>query len=748
MGRRCASRAAAVNAMVAPERSSSACASPDAGTPTVGAAATSVEGLRGRLHRRGRGRNGDGLSGRAARRCESNRQPASGAAAGVAGVQSSARCAGAAGAVPPLDSAACARAMEAQRLWSRHAWGGGVCVVAAVLAPFPGAPAVLVAPPVPLAPALAPVRLPPWCRSVSATAYPLSEDGLTNELVDLFHYLDLTPQEEAARARLLERVRGTVAELWGPSAAEGSPSTGSADVMLYGSYAIGLSLPSSDIDLALTFPDEERAEAAVSAAGGGGDSAVSQAAVEAAQRRQAVHLERLHDLAKRLQKSTALPPLEVQVYDQCRVPRIHLRDWASSGVSCDINSSFVSARVARIVARQRLWLQDTPLAVFLARITKAAVKQWRLSEVFRGGVASTALYCLVLRFLAQLEQLHQHAPVEEENLSPPQYEEAAAATRPPASTPSPTVHLSVSTSVRVTAAAAAVDAAGAATLQAAVDAPSYVPSWATSGTRCGRRGSSPPVCRRTGEDGGGAARQTPVPALALPTEMGASASISSPTAVSTSSSSSVSRWGSGNSVCGEDEEVDGYTQGGLTRSSGSATAATTPLPRTAASTPPPPGSDSDTPRSSGVAPPPPPPGCFPTTADLTRVARARYGASPARLLLKLWRFLSDEVFLGGYQVADVFGDDAVWDDGGVPHGNAATPSASLPSASSLERATFAGMASSDLSAASFRIPELLSLFRCSSTSLESMLRYQHYPNRAAPTMLSTVFVDPRQPSCA
>ncbi|KAG5488820.1 hypothetical protein JIQ42_00437 [Leishmania sp. Namibia] len=263
---------------------------------------------------------------------------------------------------------------------SSSAYGLPVCVslLRPPLPPFPG------------------VRLPAWCRAASVAAYPLSEDGLTSERVDFSRYLQLTSHEVEARARLLNYVRACVAEMWGPCKTGSEPGT-AAQVLLYGSYALGLSLPSSDIDLALTFPAEEEDDAArCSAEEGGGDCASGAPAFS--KKRQALHLERLHDPAGQLRKSATCSTLEIEVYDQCRVPRIHLRDMTGGGVSCDITTSFVSVRVACSVARQRLWLQGSPLAGFLVRITKAAVRQWGLNEVFSGGLASTALYCLVLRF--------------------------------------------------------------------------------------------------------------------------------------------------------------------------------------------------------------------------------------------------------------------------------------------------------------------------------------------------------------
>ncbi|KAG5464249.1 hypothetical protein LSCM1_00430 [Leishmania martiniquensis] len=690
-------------------------------------------------HGRFRGQEQELCQGGASRACNGKKQHALGLCKSMAGPESALTI------LPPLakDGSLCnadhVQVGHAGGWRNRHSWEDD--------SGFPGRSAYgalgcvpLRQPPPPL---FLGVRLPPWCRSASPAAYPLSEDGLTSELMDFSRYLQLTPHEEVSRARLLDYVQACVEELWGPFKIGCEPGA-TARVILYGSYAFGLSLPSSDIDVALTFPAEEAEDAARGSAEEGRENRAS-AALRISARRQALHLERLRDLARQLRKSAAFSALEVEIHDQCRVPRIHLRGTTRGGVSCDITTSFVSARVACIVARQRLWLQDSPLAVFLVRITKAAVKQWGLNEVFSGGLASTALYCLVLRFLAQMEQLCQHAQVEE-NLSPPRYEEAATTSAtaflpsPPQASLPPLPELSIPHSARgsceapiPTFTSATWAGRGGDTLIAAAAVPSYVPSWAVERMKYSLGKST--SLRDVKEDN----------ALGL----------------SGKTACSLSQWGRVRSACQEDkeadDEVDGYTQAGLSLSSGATTTATTPTAYTSACALSSSASDSHeggaaSVSATAIGPAHVDPAAkseseLPSAQELTRLAQARYGASPGRLLLKLWRFLSDDAFVTGYQVADAFGDDLVWCNGGEGCG-LNVGCAQLPLMSSLEQATFASTASSDLSAATFRLPELLSLFRHSSASLEDMLWYQRYPWRTAPTMLSTVFVDPRLPTAS
>ncbi|KAG5465720.1 hypothetical protein CUR178_00432 [Leishmania enriettii] len=268
-------------------------------------------------------------------------------------------------------------------------------------------------------------------------------------------------------------------------------------------------------------------------------------------------------------------------------------------------------------------------------------------------------------------------------------------------------------------------------LSAAAAVPSYVPGWAMYSKKYGLYKSSF-LCEAKGNN-----------ALCL----------------SRATACSLSHWGGVGSACQEDregdDEVDVYTHTGLTHSSSATTTTTTPTSRTAACTPSSAANESHygsgasesatVARPIHVNPAARREGWFPSAEELTRFAQGRYGASPARLLLRLWRFLSDDAFVGGYQVADAFGDDLVWCSRDDPS-NFNVVRTQLPSMLSLKLAAFAGRPSTDLSATAFRLPELMALFRSSSTSLENMICYQRYPLRAAPTMFSIIFVDARLPT--
>ncbi|RNF23787.1 non-canonical poly(A) polymerase PAP2 [Trypanosoma conorhini] len=210
---------------------------------------------------------------------------------------------------------------------------------------------------------------PAWRKEGS---YSPTETGLTMEILDFVSYVSLNAEERLRREELITTVRRVVTELWGSA----------ARLVVYGSYALDLSIPSSDVDLTILFDDDKSPVASAAH----GDDAIGV---------QTRRLRRRHQLAQRL---TSMG-FRVNVYDFCRVPVLKLSD-SFSGLSCDINVSEINA-VEQVVSRQREWLSSSAEARELILITKAALKQWGLNSLFHGGLSATALYMLVFRFLEQ-----------------------------------------------------------------------------------------------------------------------------------------------------------------------------------------------------------------------------------------------------------------------------------------------------------------------------------------------------------
>jgi len=116
-------------------------------------------------------------------------------------------------------------------------------------------------------------RLPPWMErnpqhpSAAAAAQPNQRSSnnnsyrrihpltaLHNEIVAFVHLMEPLPSEMEQRDRLVERIRGTVAQHFTD---DGGPSSTTAEVQVFGSQATGLFLPTSDIDLVVTTKEDD-----------------------------------------------------------------------------------------------------------------------------------------------------------------------------------------------------------------------------------------------------------------------------------------------------------------------------------------------------------------------------------------------------------------------------------------------------------------------------------------------------------
>lgn len=224
--------------------------------------------------------------------------------------------------------------------------------------------------------------------SATRRGYAFTEAGLTAEMVDFVAFTRLNAAEIANRETVIAYVQQSIKALWP------SPQAGTVDqeaaveadsplLIVYGSFKLSLSLPSSDVDMTIQWPHGKE----------GGDANVTD--IDTFNR----NLHRLHNLADHLRASHK--ELAVQVRDQCRMPIIKVID-STRRISADISISCASNfAVQKVLQRQMRWLQSQPLASVLILITKAALRQWGLSEVYKGGVSSTALYSLVYRFLKE-----------------------------------------------------------------------------------------------------------------------------------------------------------------------------------------------------------------------------------------------------------------------------------------------------------------------------------------------------------
>ena len=182
--------------------------------------------------------------------------------------------------------------------------------------------------------------------------------ALHEDILDFWQAFQPTTQEATARAGLLERVRALVADLW----PEG-------EVKPFGSYATGLFLPSSDVDLVvLGLGLESKAERVAG----------------------------LRQIAQALRRETSWRADELEVVEKAKVPIVKFVD-AESGVAVDIcletRDGLASSNLARKAAQQ------FPAFKYLVLVLKRWLAQRGLGDTYHGGVGSFLLQLLVIATL-------------------------------------------------------------------------------------------------------------------------------------------------------------------------------------------------------------------------------------------------------------------------------------------------------------------------------------------------------------
>lgn len=217
--------------------------------------------------------------------------------------------------------------------------------------------------------------------------YPRTYEGLGLEIQDLLQYASLNADEQRARRDFVDVIRAVAKGLWSE-----------CRVVPFGSFALGLSTPKSDVDVAVLFPssssslaEEQLGAACESDEEKGADAATTTTTTTMTPSDPTSRLRLLSDAFGRI-------GLSVSVIDQCRVPVIQvLQPW--SGLRCDISVTLEHPEL--VVAHQLGWLESEPHARTLIMMTKLALQQWGLNCLFTGGISSTCVYSLVHRFLME-----------------------------------------------------------------------------------------------------------------------------------------------------------------------------------------------------------------------------------------------------------------------------------------------------------------------------------------------------------
>lgn len=260
---------------------------------------------------------------------------------------------------------------------------------------------------------------------------PFTEQGLSDEIYTFVGAAMLRKSEMQARERTRQKIERCInnhiaalnreAEEAAAKVGADHPPTLAARLVLFGSYAVGLSTPNSDMDLTVVvtpFPPPEPIEI--------DDGTGHERRKHRTSRNEVVHfLESLSGLLAEREK------LKTGVITTTKVPVVSVYD-AETSIACDVSLNM--GHMEKVVQLQRAWLNseeqiDRRLGcgrevevvsdigpnehfglsqtVFISRakaliiMTKVALRQWGLCSSFTGGLSSTSVYLLVERFLRE-----------------------------------------------------------------------------------------------------------------------------------------------------------------------------------------------------------------------------------------------------------------------------------------------------------------------------------------------------------
>ncbi|KAI3436347.1 hypothetical protein D9Q98_002400 [Chlorella vulgaris] len=194
----------------------------------------------------------------------------------------------------------------------------------------------------------------PWLASLNGIRSPLLR--LHQEIVEFCRYLAPSPEEQVQRQAAIDRIEGVVKAIW--------PK---ASLQVFGSFATGLYLPTSDVDAVVM---------------GSGCTDIPQG---------------LKALATSLARKNMAK--NMQVIARAKVPIVKFED-AETGYNFDV--SFDVANGPEAAENVRALMDALPPMRPLVMVLKVFLQQRELNEVYSGGLGSYALLVMVASFI----QLH------------------------------------------------------------------------------------------------------------------------------------------------------------------------------------------------------------------------------------------------------------------------------------------------------------------------------------------------------
>jgi non-canonical poly(A) RNA polymerase PAPD5/7 len=216
-------------------------------------------------------------------------------------------------------------------------------------------------------------------NSYSYASFTNKASRLHKEICDLYEYIRPQDFEQTIRTELVEELRNRVRDKWPDS-----------DILSFGSFAAGLYLPDSDMDLVMVSDSYMRGRRAVY------------------DRRSHLHL--FYDFIDRRGISA---PGSAEIVATAKVPLVKYVD-RRTGLRVDI--SFENDSGLHAVPTFLSWKATFPAMPIIVPLIKHFLAMRGLNEVFTGGLGGFSVTCLVVSLLQNMPQVASGNLIAEQHL--------------------------------------------------------------------------------------------------------------------------------------------------------------------------------------------------------------------------------------------------------------------------------------------------------------------------------------------
>ena len=202
---------------------------------------------------------------------------------------------------------------------------------------------------------------------------------LHNEIIDLYNYLSPTQKDRQDRDKAIEKysivyiyiyiysVRDVVSKVW--------PE---AKVLVFGSYATGLFLPTSDIDLGVMTPPGTKVK--------NGTTSL------------------IYSLKAALVRENTAEEHHIECITGAKVPILRMRE-KETGTPIDISFNMLNGYKAAEVMKE--YLKHYPHMKYLVFIVKLLLRSRSLGDAFGGGLSPYLTQLLVIRYIQEIYKVRR-----------------------------------------------------------------------------------------------------------------------------------------------------------------------------------------------------------------------------------------------------------------------------------------------------------------------------------------------------